>query len=72
MTRVIAAIERFLVRTGFLAAPEQSAYCAWADCRLDELAAELRRSRQAHPMQAGLDRAHDALMDATTQEARRA
>lgn len=32
-------IERFAIRTGWLATPEESEYLSWADTRLDELSA---------------------------------
>lgn len=48
-------LERLLVRWGVLATPAEDTYFAWADQRLDEVAAIERRLRgdrryQAHPM----------------------
>jgi len=39
------AIERFLVKTGFLATDEESLYLDWADGRLDEIKRESRLDR---------------------------
>lgn len=36
-SKIKAAIERFLIRIGVLATPEQDEYFSWADARLDQL-----------------------------------
>ena len=46
------AIERFLVKTGFLATDEENLYLDWADGRLDEIE---RESRQEQPISSTLN-----------------